>query len=59
MFNFLNKVGLKHLGIRLDKIFGRKAILDRCIEARNQQLLNIDYEKELAFNTSIIIEQSY
>lgn len=52
---FLNKTGLNTLLMQLKNIFGSKSILDTCMEARRSNLLEIDYDKELAFDTSFII----
>ena len=52
---FLNKTGLNTLLIQLKNIFGSKSILDTCVEARRGNLLEIDYDKELAFNTDFLV----
>lgn len=52
---FLDKRGLGTFLAQLKNIFGYKSTLDATMEIRQQYLLNIDYEKELAFDTSFII----
>lgn len=52
---FLNKTGLNTLLMQLKNIFGSKSILDTCMEARRSNLLEIDYDKELAFNTDFLV----
>ena len=52
---FLNKTGLNTLLMQLKNIFGSKSVLDTCMEARRSNLLEIDYDKELAFNTDFLV----
>jgi hypothetical protein len=52
---YLDKHGLGTLLAQFKLIFGSKATLDECAATRNEYLLNIDYEKDLAFNTSRIV----
>ena len=54
MEQFLDKHGLGTFLAQLKKIFGYKSTLDENMKIRQQYLLDIDYEKELAFNTSYI-----
>lgn len=49
-YNFLDNQGLAHFFGQLKKLFGSKAILKNAAEDRRKYLLNIDYEKELAFD---------
>lgn len=53
--NFLDKKGLITFLGQLNNIFGNKATLDKCAEARNAYLLNIDYDAELKFNTDLLV----
>lgn len=53
--NFLDKKGLSTFLAQLKNIFGYKSKLDNSMDIRRQYLLEIDYEKELAFDTSMII----
>lgn len=53
--NFLDKKGLSTFLAQLKNIFGRKQILDDSAAARNLYLLNIDYEKDLAFDIDRIV----
>lgn len=52
---FLDKHGLSTFLTQLKNIFGYKSTLDETMEIRRQYLLEIDYEKELAFDTSFIV----
>lgn len=52
---FLDKHGLGTFLAQLKNIFGYKSALDETMEIRQQYLLEIDYEKELAFDTSFIV----
>ena len=52
---FLNKQGLGTFLAQLKDIFGRRLTLEEAAAARELYLLNIDYEKELAFDTSLIV----
>lgn len=52
---YLDKKGLDTLLVQLKNIFGYKSALDKTMEIRKQHLLEIDYEKELAFNTDWIV----
>jgi hypothetical protein len=59
---FLDKPGLETLLKKCKNIFGLKSTLDTSIENlntsienRRKYLLEIDYEKELAFNTDWIV----
>lgn len=52
---FLNKQGLGTFLAQLKDIFGRRLTLEEAAAARELYLLNIDYEKELAFDTNEII----
>jgi hypothetical protein len=52
---FLDKHGLSIFFAQLKNIFGYKSALDEIVEIRRQYLLEIDYEKELAFDTSFIV----
>lgn len=53
--NFIDKQGLKTFLDQLKNKFGQKTILDQCNAERNDCLLNIDYEKDLAFKTDEIV----
>ena len=53
--NFLDKHGLGVFLAQLKDFFGFKSNLDKSMEARRTYLLEIDYEKDLAFNTSQIV----
>lgn len=53
--NFLDKHGLGTFLAQLKNIFGYKSALDETMNIRQQYLLEIDYEKELAFDTSFIV----
>ena len=57
--NFLDKQGLSTFlaQLKLKKIFGYKSKLENSMDIRRQYLLEIDYEKDLAFDTSQIIEE--
>lgn len=52
---FLDKHGLGTFLTQLKNIFGYKSALDETMDIRRQYLLEIDYEKELAFDTSFIV----
>lgn len=52
---FLDKTGLRVLLIQIKSIFGPKSVLDSCAETRQKYLLEIDYEKEFAFDIKEII----
>lgn len=52
---FLDKKGLGTFLAQLKNIFGYKSTLDETMKIRQQYLLEIDYEKELAFDTSFIV----
>ena len=52
---YLDKKGLGTLLSQLKTIFGYKTNLDESMNIRRQYLLEIDYEKELAFNTGYIV----
>jgi hypothetical protein len=52
---FLDRNGLEALLNKLKEKFGLKATLDKCAEARRKYLLEIDYAKELAFDTDWIV----
>lgn len=52
---FLDKHGLGTFLAQLKNIFGRKAVLDKSIDARNQYLLEIDYDNTLKFDTDFIV----
>lgn len=52
---FLDKKGLGTFLVQLKNIFGYKSVLDETMEIRRQYLLEIDYEKELAFDTGFIV----
>ena len=51
---FLDIIGLRVFLDQLKNIFGYKALLDETMKVRQQYLLEIDYEKELAFDTTSI-----
>lgn len=53
--NFLDINGLATFLGQLKNVFGKKATLDRCSTERENNLLNIDYDKELAFDTSRLV----
>ena len=53
--NFLDKHGLGTFLTQLKNIFGYKLDLDETMDIRRQYLLEIDYEKELAFDTAWIV----
>ena len=52
---FLDKKGLSVFLAQLKNIFGYKATLDNSMDIRRQYLLEIDYEKELKFDTTWIV----
>ena len=52
---FLDKHGLGTLLAQLKNIFGYKSALDETMNIRRQYLLEIDYDKELAFDTTWIV----
>ncbi len=52
---FLDKKGLKTFLAQLKNIFGYKSTLDESMEARRVNLLEIDYENTLAFDTTWIV----
>lgn len=52
---FLDKHGLGTFLTQLKNIFGYKSTLDENMEIRRQYLLEIDYDEELAFDTTLII----
>lgn len=52
---FLDKHGLGTFLTQLKNIFGYKSILDESMEIRKQYLLEIDYEKDLAFDVNQLI----
>ena len=52
---YLDKKGLSTFLAQLKNIFGYKSKLDNSMDIRRQYLLEIDYEKELAFDTDWII----
>jgi hypothetical protein len=53
--NFLDRAGLEIFLGQLKNIFGYKSTLDAAMATRREQLLEIDYEKELAFDTDWIV----
>jgi hypothetical protein len=53
--NFLDRAGLEIVLGQLKNIFGYKSALDETMNIRQQYLLEIDYEKELAFDTDWIV----
>lgn len=53
--NFLDKKGLGVFLAQLKNIFGYKSALDETMDIRRQYLLEIDYEKELAFDTERLV----
>ena len=50
----LTKSVLSNLLAQFKNIFGLKSVLDKNIEDRRQYLLEIDYEKELAFSWDLV-----
>lgn len=56
--SFLDKNGLSTLFTQIKSIFGKKADLEASMEIRRQYLIDIDYEKELAFDVGFIIGDS-
>ena len=52
---FLDKKGLSTFLAQLKNIFGYKSILDETMKIRQRYLLQIEYEKELAFDTTWIV----
>ena len=52
---FLDKHGLGTFLAQLKNIFGYKSALDETMNIRQQYLLEIDYEKELAFDTTLLV----
>ena len=52
---YLDKHGLGTFLAQLKKIFGYKVTLDESMDIRRQYLLEINYEAELAFDTSWIV----
>lgn len=57
MSAYLDKVGVKYLLSKFKQIFGLNKELNTAMDYRRQYLLNIDYEKELQFNTDWIVGQ--
>ena len=57
-YKFLDLKGLQTFLAKLKNIFGFKANLDNSMALRRQYLLEVDYEKDLAFNTTLIIGES-
>lgn len=53
--NFLDKHGLGVFLAQLKNLFGFKSNLDESMEARRTYLLEIDYDKDLAFDVSQIV----
>lgn len=47
---FLNKIGVGDIIARLKEKFGSKTEVDEVKAARQQYLLEIDYDKDLAFD---------
>ena len=52
---FLDRHGLGTFLAQLKNIFGYKSALDETMKIRQQYLLEIDYEKELAFDVNQLI----
>ena len=54
---FLDKIGLKTFltQFKIKDIFGKKSTLENAMKVRQQYLLEIDYDKELAFNTDFLV----
>lgn len=52
---FLDKHGLGTFLAQLKNIFGYKSALDETMNIRKQYLLEVDYDKELAFDTTWIV----
>lgn len=55
---FLDKRGLTTFLTQSKKIFWPKTTLNEIKKARQQNLLEINYEETLAFNTSIIVGEN-
>ena len=55
---FLDINGLKVFFGEIQKFLGSKDSLDASMTARREYLLEIDYEKDLAFNTNVVIGNS-
>ena len=53
--NFLDKAGLRTLLNQLKIIFGCKSALDAVAEARRANLVEIDYDAVLKFDTSFLV----
>lgn len=56
ILEFLDLTGLGALLAQLKEIFGFKSDLDASAELRQQYLLEVDYGKELAFDTKEIVD---
>lgn len=52
---FLDKHGLGTFLTQLKNIFGYKSALDETMNIRQKHLLEIDYNKDLAFDTTWIV----
>lgn len=55
MYEFINKFGLENLLAQMQVFFGLREPFDAAAAARNQYLLNINYETSLKFDTGEII----
>lgn len=55
---FLDKNGLKAFLDGFKKILGSRDNLETSMATRREYLLEIDYEKDLAFNTNVVIGNS-
>jgi hypothetical protein len=55
---FLDKTGLKAFLDGFKKILGSRDNLETSMATRREYLLEIDYEKDLAFNTDVVIGNS-
>lgn len=52
---YLDITGLSTFLTQLKNIFGYKSTLDENMEIRRQYLLEVDYDEELAFDTTWIV----
>lgn len=55
MWKFLDKIGLSYLLNLLKNIFASNKEVEQVVEETNLYVLEIDYDKELKFDTSLII----
>lgn len=55
MWKFLDKIGLGYLLELLKNIFASNKEVEQVVEETNLYVLEIDYDKELKFDTTLII----